>query len=57
MTAEEKLKELLKQPIGFPVELTLDEADGIVRNAAGRRPDFPSGKEYVDKVREHRPNS
>ena len=31
----------------------IDKASEIVRNAAGRRPDFPSGKDYVDEVRGH----
>jgi len=47
-----KFIELLSMPIGSPVELTFEEADEIVRLAAGRRPDLPSGKEYEKEVRE-----
>ena len=47
-----KFTELLSMPIGSPVELTFEEADEIVRLAAGRRPDLPSGKEYQKEVRE-----
>lgn len=33
--------------------MTLDEASEVVKCAAGRRPDFPDGKDYVDAVRFH----
>lgn len=47
-----KLIELLSMPIGSPIELTSEEADEIVRLAAGRRPDLPAGKDYEKEVRE-----
>ena len=47
-----KFIELLSQPLGSPIELTLEEADEIVRLAAGRLPDLPSGIEYTREVRE-----
>lgn len=34
-------------------KMSREEASEIVKNAFGRRPDFPSGKEYVDEVRGH----
>jgi hypothetical protein len=39
-------------PIGSPIELTLEEADEVVRLAAGRRPDLLAGKDYEREVRE-----
>ncbi len=48
----DKIIELLEQPIGSPISLTSDEAREIVRLAAGRRPDLPSGKVFVDEVRD-----
>ena len=45
-----KLVELLKQPMGSPIELTREEALQIIRLAAGRRPDLPSGADYIAKV-------
>ena len=47
-----KLKNLLVEPMGAPIELTKEEADEVVRLAFGRRPDLPTGKEYVEEVRE-----
>jgi hypothetical protein len=47
-----KLRKLLAEPIGAPVELTMEEADEIVRLAFGRRHDLPTGKEMVKEVRE-----
>lgn len=32
----------------------IEKASEIVKNAFGRRPDFPSGKDYVDGVRGHK---
>lgn len=46
-----KLKRLLNEPLGTPISLTMEEADEIVRLAAGRRPDLPAGKELVKEVR------
>lgn len=48
----DKLMKLLEQPIGSPISLTSDEAKEIIRLAAGRRPDLPSGKVLVNEVRE-----
>lgn len=47
-----KLKKLLAEPLGSPVELTREEADQIVWLAFGRRPDLPPGKQFVEEVRE-----
>jgi len=37
--------------MGIKPDMTREEAAEIVRKAAGRRPDFPSGKDFLDKVR------
>lgn len=47
-----KLQKLLAEPLGSPIDLTMEEADELVRLAAGRRPDLPAGKEFVKEVRE-----
>ncbi len=47
-----KMRALLAQPIGSPVELTREEALKIVQQAAGRRPDLEPGKAFVEKTRE-----
>ncbi len=47
-----KLKELLSQPLGAPIDLTKEEAEEIVRLAAGRRHDLPSGADFTRRVRE-----
>ena len=47
-----KFKQLVAEPIGAPIELTMEEADEIVRLAFGRRPDLPPGKQVVREVRE-----
>jgi len=46
-----RLRDLLAAPLGAPVELTDEEAEEIVRLAAGRRPDLTPGREYVAYVR------
>lgn len=46
-----KLRKLVAEPIGAPVELTMEEADEIVRLAFGRRPDLPAGKDWIKEVR------
>jgi len=46
-----RLQHLLAQPLGAPVDLTDEEAEEIVRLAAGRRPDLPPGRDYVRYVR------
>lgn len=47
-----KLKELLSQSLGAPIDLTKEEAEEIVRLAAGRRHDLPSGADFTRRVRE-----
>jgi len=37
--------------MGIKPDMTREEAAEIVRKAAGRRPDFPSGKDFLDEVR------
>ena len=46
-----RLRDLLAAPLGAPVDLTAEEAEEIVRLAAGRRPDLAPGREYVGYVR------
>jgi hypothetical protein len=46
-----KLRKLLDDPVGSPVPLTREEAIAIVNAGIGGRPDLPSGKEYVRRVR------
>lgn len=48
----DKLKELLEAPIGSPISLTKEEAREIALLAAGRRPDLPAGKAFVQDTRE-----
>lgn len=48
----DKLMKLLGEPLGSPISLTREEAKEIIRLAAGRRPDLPTGKEFVREVRE-----
>jgi len=48
----DKLMKLLDEPLGSPISLTREEAKEIIRLAAGRRPDLPTGKEFVREVRE-----
>lgn len=47
-----KFIDLLSQPLGSPIEITAEEAEEIVRLAAGRRPDLPEGKDFVKGIRE-----
>jgi hypothetical protein len=46
-----QILEILQQPVGTPVNLTREQALAIVRAGIGGRPDLPSGKEYVRRVR------
>jgi len=46
-----RLQHLLAQPLGSPVDLTDEEAEEIVRLAAGRRPDLRPGRDYVRYIR------
>lgn len=46
-----KLRDLLDQPVGSPLPITREEAIEIVKAGIGGRPDLPSGKEYVRRVR------
>ena len=48
----QKMKMLLAEPVGTPINLTVEEATEIVRLAAGRRPDLPAGEDVVKEVRE-----
>ena len=47
-----KLRKLVAEPMGTPIDLTMEEAEQIVRLAFGRRPDLPAGKDLVKEVRE-----
>ena len=45
----------LEGKVGDPIpEMTKEQAAKIVESAAGSRPDLPSGKDYVDEVRNHK---
>lgn len=46
-----KIRALLAQPVGAPIELTPQEARAIAREAFGKRPDLPPGEEYVRRLR------
>ncbi|MFQ5880469.1 MAG: chorismate synthase, partial [Dehalococcoidia bacterium] len=46
-----RLQEMLRQPLGSPVNLTREEAIAIAREAFGKRPDLPPGDEYVRRLR------
>ena len=48
----EKVQRLLAEPIGAPVELTMDEAIAIIEESFGIRPDLPTGQEVTRAVRE-----
>jgi hypothetical protein len=50
LVADEDVKDILKQPLGAPVELTREQALKIVKAGIGGRPDLPPGDEYVRKV-------
>ena len=45
------IKKMLEEPVGTPVSLTEEEADAIMEEAFGKRPDLPPGEEYVRQVR------
>lgn len=47
-----KLQSLLVEPVGAPIDLTFEEANEIVKLAAGRRHDLPPGKDVIKEVRE-----
>ncbi|MFW6116442.1 MAG: hypothetical protein ACOC6F_01825 [bacterium] len=47
----EKMHKLVSSPLGSPVDLTLEEADEIVRLAAGQRPDLEPGKDVIRRLR------
>jgi hypothetical protein len=47
-----KLRQLLEQPLGSPIELSPDEAREIAKLAFGRRGDLPEGRRFVREVRE-----
>lgn len=48
----DKLQQMLKEPVGSPIELTKEEAAEIVRLAFGRRSDLEPGNAFVEKERE-----
>jgi hypothetical protein len=45
-----KVKRILAEPVGTPIQLTREEAIAIVEAGRGGRRDLPSGEEYVRKV-------
>jgi hypothetical protein len=46
-----RIKKMLAQPVGTPMDLTREEALAIVSDSAGSMPDLPEGKDYVRRVR------
>jgi hypothetical protein len=46
-----RIKKMLAEPAGTPMDLTREEALAIVRDSAGSMPYLPDGREYVRKVR------
>ena len=47
---EAKLRKILTEPVGAPIELSREEAIAIVEAGIGAWPDLPSGEEYVRQV-------
>jgi hypothetical protein len=48
---DERLLRLLAEPLGSAVPITRKDAIAIVQAGIGGRPDLPSGKEYVRRIR------
>jgi hypothetical protein len=46
-----RIKKMLAEPFGSPVELTREEAIAIARDSAGKGRDWPTGVEYVARIR------
>jgi hypothetical protein len=46
-----RIKKILAEPVGTPIELTREEAMAIARDSAGSMPYLPDGADYVNKVR------
>jgi len=47
-----RIKKMLAEPFGTPVELTKDEAIAIARDAFGKgKGRWPDGAEYVKRIR------
>ena len=46
-----EILEVLRQPVGSPVNLTREQALKVLRAGMGGRPDLPTGAEYVRQVR------
>ena len=46
-----KLRAMRKEPVGAPVDLTKEEALAVAKEAFGKRPDLPSGEEYVRRLK------
>jgi hypothetical protein len=46
-----EILEVLRQPVGSPINLTREQALVVLRAGVGGRPDLPSGAEYVRQVR------
>lgn len=47
---EAKVKRILDEPVGTPIQLTREEAIAIVEAGRGGRPDLPSGADYVRRM-------
>jgi len=46
-----RIKRILAQPVGSPIELTREEALAIVREGAGSMPHLPDGAVYTREAR------
>jgi hypothetical protein len=46
-----EILEALRQPVGSPINLTREQALVVLRAGVGGRPDLPTGREYVRRVR------
>jgi hypothetical protein len=46
-----EILEVLREPLGSPVNLTREQAIAVVQAGIGGRPDLPTGAEYVRRVR------
>ena len=46
-----KLRAMRKEPVGVPVDLTKEDALAVAKEAFGKRPDLPSGEEYIRRLK------
>lgn len=46
-----EILEVLRQPIGSPINLTPEQALVVLRAGVGSRPDLPPGDQFVNELR------